>query len=103
MDDFIEQRPGLMQPIIRGAVSRGEGPTAFFATVPPPSALGGDVEGVSDDVVFADLSIQAAIGVRAGAIRLLAPLHTCFMTEKEQEIQVESAVAGSSRKSTTLA
>ena len=52
VDDFIEQRPGFMQPIIRSAVGGREGPTAFFATVPPPSALRGDVKGMADDVAF---------------------------------------------------
>ena len=93
-DDFIEQRPGLMQPIIRSAVSRREGPTALLATVPPPSALRGDVEGVSNDVAFASPASQGAIGVGTGASGLLAPLHRCLMAENEQEIQLESCVAG---------
>ena len=52
VDDFIEQRPGFVQPIIRRVVSRREGPTAFFATVAPPSTLCGDVKGMADDVAF---------------------------------------------------
>ena len=51
-DDFIEQGPGIMQSIVRRAVSGREGPTAFLAAIAPPSALRGDVEGVSNDVAF---------------------------------------------------
>jgi hypothetical protein len=47
---------------------------------------------MSDYVAFGELSIEAAIGVRTGASRLLAPLHTCFMTECDSEIQAGSGV-----------
>ena len=83
--DFIEQTPGFVQPIIRSAVSRREGPTAFFAAVSSPSALRGDVEGVSNDVAFADLASQVAIGVWTAARSPFAPLHTCLMAEKPRE------------------
>ena len=89
-DDFIEQRPGLVQPIIRRATGRGEGSTAFFAAIAPASALLGDVEGVSDDVALAELSFQAAIGVGTSAIGLLAPLLHVLMTDNRQEVQVGS-------------
>ena len=72
----------------------GEGPTGFFATVPPPSTLCGDVQGMADDVAFAELSIKAAIGVGTGASELLAPLQTCLLPENGQGIQLESGVAG---------
>ncbi len=83
-----------MQPIVRRAVGGREGPTALFAAETSSSALRGDVEGVADDVALAELSILAAIGVGTGASRLLAPLHTCLLPENEQEIEVESCVAG---------
>ena len=87
-NDFIEQRPGLMQPIIRSAVSRGEGPTAFFAAVPTASALRRDIEGVADDVAFAGLASQGAIGVGTAARGAFALRHTCVMSEKVGGIQV---------------
>ncbi len=92
-DDFIEQRPGFVQPIIRRAVSGGEGSTALLAAVAPSSALPGDVEGVSDDVAFAGLSSQGAIGVWTGARSCSAVLHTCSMAEYDSEIQVGSRIA----------
>ena len=82
-DDFIEHGPGLMQPIIRSAVSRREGPTAFFAPVSSASSLRGDVEGMSNDVAFAGLTSQGAIGVWTAARS--APLHTYLMAEKPRE------------------
>ena len=94
VDNFIEQRPGFMQPIIRRAVGGREGPTAFFATVPPPSALRGDVEGVSNDVAFAGLPSQGAIGVWTAARSSSAPLHTCLIVEKPEKIQLAQGVAG---------
>ena len=93
-DDFIEQRPGFVQPIIRSAVSRREGPTAFFATVPPPSALGGDVEGVSNDVAFAGLASQRAVGVGTAARSSSAPLDTCLIAEKPEKIQLAQEIRG---------
>ena len=93
-DDFIQQRPGLTQPIVRSAVSRREGPPAFFATVPPPSALRGDVEGVSNDVAFAGLASQGAIGVWTAARSSAAPLHTCLMAENPEKIQLAQQIAG---------
>ncbi len=62
----------------------------MFAAETSLSALCRGVEGKSDNVAFAELSIEAAIGVGAGASGLLAPLHTCFMTEYDSEIQVGS-------------
>ena len=91
-DDFIEQRPGLMQPIIRSAVSRREGPTAFFTAVPPPSALGGDVERVSNDVAFAGLASQRAIGVGTATRSSSVPLHTCLIAEKPEKIQLAQEI-----------
>ena len=105
VDDFIEQRSGLVQPIIRRSVGRREGSAALFATVAPPSSLCRSVEGMADDVAFSRLSPEAAIGVRTGASGLLAPFHTCLLPENYQEIQLESCVArllDSWRKSTTL-
>ncbi len=93
-DDFIEQRPGFVQPIIRSAVSRREGPTAFFATVAPPSTLRGGVKGVSNDVAFAGLASQGAIGVWTAARSSSAPLHTCLIVEKPEKIQLAQGVAG---------
>ncbi len=52
-----------MQGIIGRSVGGAEGSTAFFATVASTSALRGDVEGVANDVAFAELSTQRAIGV----------------------------------------
>ncbi len=52
MDDFIEQRSGFVQPIIGRSVGGREGSAALLATVPPPSALCGDVKGMADDVAF---------------------------------------------------
>ncbi len=57
MDDFIELRPGFVQPIIGCSVGGREGSAALIATVAPPSTLCGDVEGMADDVAFAELSI----------------------------------------------
>ena len=89
--DFIEQRSGLVQPIVRPTIGGGERSVALFTTVASPSALRCEVEGVADDVAFAELSLEAAIGVSTGASGLLlAPLHTCFMTEYDSEIQVGS-------------
>ncbi len=93
-DDFIEQRPGLMEPIIRSAVCRREGPTAFLAKVPTPPALRGDVEGVSNDVSFAGLASQEAIGVLTAARSSSAPLHTCLLAEKPEKIQLAQQIAG---------
>ena len=94
VDDFIKQRPGFVPPTIGCSVGGREGSVALIATVAPPAALCGDVEGMADDVAFAELSIQAAIGVGTGASGLLAPLHTCLLPENEQGIQLESCVAG---------
>ena len=63
MDDFIEQRPRLMQPIVGRAVGRTERSAAFFAPKPAASALSGDVGGMADDVALVQLSSQGAIGV----------------------------------------
>ncbi len=93
-DYFIEQRPGLMQPIIRRAVSRREGPTALFATETSSSALRGDVEGMSNDVAFAGLASQGAIGVWTAARSSSAPLHTCLLPEKPEKIQLAQQIAG---------
>ncbi len=70
-----------------------EGSAALITTVTPPSTLCGDVEGMADDVAFAELPIKAAIGVRTDSSGLLAPLYTCLLPENEQEIQLESCVA----------
>ncbi len=55
--------------------------------LPNFKALCGGVEGMADDVAFAELPIKAAIGVRTDSSGLLAPLHTCLLPENEQEIQ----------------
>ncbi len=52
-----------MQAIIGRSVGRTEGSTAFLAAVTSTFALRGDVEGVANDVAFAGLSTQPAIGV----------------------------------------
>ncbi len=52
-----------MQPIIGRSVGRAEGSPAFFATETPTFSLRRDVEGVANDVAFAGLSTQPAIGV----------------------------------------
>ena len=75
-----------MQAIIGRAEGGGEGSATFFATVAPTPALRGDVKGVSNDVAFAELSIEGARGVRTGAIwdRVRTLLHTCLMSEKAE-------------------
>ena len=89
-DDFIEQRPGLVQPIIRRATGRGEGSTAFFAAIAPASALPGDVEGVSDDVALAEPSFRQQLGL--GQVRLdsLLRFKHVLMTDNRQKVQVGS-------------
>ncbi len=94
MDDFIEQRPGFMQPIIGCSVGGREGSAALIATVAPPSALCRGVEGVSNDVSFAGLASQEAIGVWTAARSSSAPLHTCLIVEKPEKIQLAQGVAG---------
>ncbi len=66
----------------------------MFAAETSSSALCRGVEGMSDNVAFAELSIEAAIGVRAAARSSSAPLHTCLIVEKPEKIQLAQGVAG---------
>jgi hypothetical protein len=50
--DFVEKRPWLVEPAIRGIDGRAEGPAAPGAAVTPSSALRGPIEGMVDDVAL---------------------------------------------------
>ena len=91
-DDFIEQGPGLVQPIVRRSVGGREGPTALFAAETSSSALRGDVEGMSDYVASVGLSNQRATGVGTATSGTLALRHTRVIPEKVEEIQARSRV-----------
>jgi hypothetical protein len=93
-DDFVKQRSGLMQAIVRRAMSGGEGPIAFLTTLTTPSALRGGVERMANDVTFAKLAVEAASGIAAAARYASSDLHTCLMTEEAMEIQEHSRAAG---------
>ena len=67
VDDFIEQRSGLMQAVIGRSVGGREGSTAWFGAVASAFPLPSDVDRVSDDVAFAELSLEGAIGVGTAA------------------------------------
>jgi hypothetical protein len=49
---------------------------------------------MANDVTFAKLSIETAIGIGTTARYASSDLHTCLMTEEVVEIQVKSHVAG---------
>ena len=68
--------------------------TTFLTSVTTPSALGGGVERMANDVTFAKLSVETAIGVGTTARYTSSDLHTCLMTEEVMEIQVKSHVCG---------
>ena len=69
VDDFIEQRFGLVRPIIRRSAGRREGSAALFATVAPVRRAGGRAAaldfahfangaGITSDLVFVNLSTE---------------------------------------------
>jgi hypothetical protein len=49
---------------------------------------------VTNDVAFAELSVETAIGIGTAARYASSDLHTCLMAEDVMEIQVKSHVAG---------
>jgi len=51
-----------------------------------PSALRGGVEGMANDVTFARLSAETAIGVGTKARYASSDLHTCLLPEEVGEI-----------------
>ena len=52
------------------------------------------VDGVSNDLAFADLASQGAIEVWTEALSSSAPLHTCLMAGKPEKIKLAQEIAG---------
>jgi len=67
---------------------------ALLTAVVTPSALPGDIKGMTNNIVFAELSMKAAIGIGTTARYASSDFHTCLMTEEVTEIQEYSQVVG---------
>jgi hypothetical protein len=66
---------------------------AFLAAITTPSALGGCVVRMADDVAFVKPSAEAAGRIGTAVRQASSDFHTCLLAEEAREVQDNSQVA----------